>query len=96
MALNGILESFVYAVATAKQLNKLNYILGCITIIYLGISYILINNIEKKAIGVIIANQLNMILRILYCLYFIKNYFKKIQTIKLKNIKFSNYIYLIF
>ncbi|WCJ36457.1 lipid transporters [Euphorbia peplus] len=74
LAMNGTSEAFLHAVATENQLKRSNDSLLVFSLIYLVLNVLLIRS--AGAIGLIIANSLNMILRILYSSLFIKHYFQ--------------------
>ncbi|CAA0831810.1 lipid transporters [Striga hermonthica] len=74
LAMNGTSEAFLHAVADEKQLKQSNDSLLVFSMIYLILNVALIRT--AGAIGLIIANSLNMIFRIIYSTIFIKKYFK--------------------
>ncbi|XP_047316146.1 protein RFT1 homolog isoform X2 [Impatiens glandulifera] len=74
LAMNGTSEAFLHAVATENQLKRSNDYLLVFSIIYLILNVLLIRSVG--AVGLVIANSLNMILRIIYSSVFIKNYFQ--------------------
>ncbi|KAJ6393920.1 hypothetical protein OIU77_023206 [Salix suchowensis] len=74
LAMNGTSEAFLHAVATESQLKRSNDSLLVFSLIYVVMNVLLIKS--AGAIGLILANSLNMILRILYSAVFIKHYFQ--------------------
>ncbi|KAL6195234.1 hypothetical protein ACLB2K_030854 [Fragaria x ananassa] len=74
LAMNGTSEAFVHAVAKKNQLLWSNLPSVLITIIYVVLNILLVNS--AGAVGLILANSLNMILRIIYSGAFIKHYFQ--------------------
>ncbi|XP_002510976.2 protein RFT1 homolog isoform X2 [Ricinus communis] len=74
LAMNGTSEAFLHAVATEKQLKRSNDSLLVFSIIYVVLNVLLIRS--AGAIGLILANSLNMILRVIYSAVFIKHYFQ--------------------
>ncbi|XP_061353336.1 uncharacterized protein LOC133298116 [Gastrolobium bilobum] len=74
LAMNGTSEAFMHAVATESQLKRSNDSLLLFSLIYIILNVLLIR--LAGAVGLIIANSLNMSLRILYSAIFIKNYFQ--------------------
>ncbi|XP_027110524.1 uncharacterized protein [Coffea arabica] len=74
LAMNGTSEAFLHAVATENSLRRWNDFLLFFSLIYLVLNVCLIQSIG--AVGLIIANSLNMIFRIIYSAIFIKNYFQ--------------------
>ncbi|KAG8377986.1 hypothetical protein BUALT_Bualt08G0090800 [Buddleja alternifolia] len=75
LAMNGTSEAFLHAVATENELKRSNNSLLVFSLIYLILNVLLIRS--AGAIGLILANSLNMILRIIYSAIFIKKYFKE-------------------
>ncbi|KAL3639016.1 hypothetical protein CASFOL_016923 [Castilleja foliolosa] len=75
LAMNGTSEAFLHAVATEKQLKQSNDSLLVFSLIYLVLNVLLIRT--AGAIGLIVANSLNMILRIIYSAIFIRKYLKE-------------------
>jgi len=78
IAINGILEAFVHAVADQKQLNKFNLYLVIFSVIYVVAAIYLIDIMSTP--GLIIANCINMCLRVIICLQFVNRFFKDSNT----------------
>ncbi|ONH99502.1 hypothetical protein PRUPE_6G033300 [Prunus persica] len=74
LAMNGTSESFLHAVAKEKQLVQSNLSTFMFAIIHVVLNILLINS--AGAVGLILANSINMILRIAYSGVFIKQYFQ--------------------
>ncbi|KAI3881946.1 hypothetical protein MKX03_029548 [Papaver bracteatum] len=74
LAMNGTSEAFLHAVASEDQLKRSNDSLVIFSGIYLVLNIVLIRS--AGAVGLILANSLNMILRISYSAIFIKRYFQ--------------------
>ncbi|CAN1180469.1 Protein RFT1 homolog [Linum perenne] len=74
LAMNGTSEAFLHAVATENQIKRSNDSLLLFSIIYVVLNVLLIRS--AGAVGLILANSLNMTMRIIYSAVFIKNYFK--------------------
>ncbi|KAK3221088.1 hypothetical protein Dsin_015058 [Dipteronia sinensis] len=74
LAMNGTSEAFLHAVATEDQIKRSNDSLLIFSLIYVVMNILLIHS--AGAVGLILANSLNMILRIIYSGVFIRNYFK--------------------
>lgn len=77
MAVNGITEAFVYAVASTDDIKTINYLLVLLSIIYVTLSTLLLRLIGTS--GLILANCVNMCLRILWNCNYIYQYFKKLN-----------------
>ncbi|KAL7129131.1 hypothetical protein ABFS83_04G185700 [Erythranthe nasuta] len=74
LAMNGTSEAFMHAVATENQLKRSNDSLLVFSLIYVVLNVLLIRS--AGAIGLILANSLNMFFRIVYSAIFIRKYFK--------------------
>ncbi|OAY48125.1 hypothetical protein MANES_06G133200v8 [Manihot esculenta] len=74
LAMNGTSEAFLHAVATESQLKRSNDSLLVFSLLYVVLNVLLIRS--AGAVGLILANSLNVILRIAYSAVFIKHYFK--------------------
>ncbi|KAF2315824.1 hypothetical protein GH714_040366 [Hevea brasiliensis] len=74
LAMNGTSEAFLHAVATESQLKRSNDSLLVFSLLYVVLNVLLIRS--AGSVGLILANSLNMILRIIYSAVFIKHYFK--------------------
>ncbi|CAI9092026.1 OLC1v1027162C3 [Oldenlandia corymbosa var. corymbosa] len=74
LAMNGTSEAFLHAVATEKALRRWNDSLLYFSLIYVVLNICLIRSIG--AVGLILANIINMIFRIIYSAIFIRNYFE--------------------
>ncbi|KAJ4708767.1 Protein RFT1-like [Melia azedarach] len=74
LAMNGTSEAFLHAVATEDELKRSNDSLLVFSVIYVVMNVILIQS--AGAVGLILANSLNMTLRIIYSAIFIKHYFQ--------------------
>ncbi|XP_022771740.1 protein RFT1 homolog isoform X2 [Durio zibethinus] len=71
----GTSEAFLHAVATENQLKRSNDSLLVFSLIYVALNVLLIRS--AGAVGLIFANSLNMILRIIYSAIFIKHFFQE-------------------
>ncbi|CAM8986622.1 unnamed protein product [Rhodiola kirilowii] len=74
LAMNGTSEAFLHAVANENQLKRSNDSLLVFSLIYVVLNVLLIRS--SGAVGLIIANSLNMSLRITYSAIFIRDFFK--------------------
>ncbi|RAL52633.1 unnamed protein product [Cuscuta campestris] len=75
LAMNGTSEAFLHAVASETELKRSNDSLLVFSLIYLVMNVSLIRS--AGAIGLVLANSLNMIFRIVYSAVFIKKFFKE-------------------
>ncbi|XP_062092194.1 uncharacterized protein LOC133798039 isoform X1 [Humulus lupulus] len=74
LAMNGTSEAFLHAVANENQIKRSNDSLLLFSVIYIAMNVLLIRS--AGAVGLIIANSFNMILRIMYSGVFIKRFFQ--------------------
>lgn len=74
LAMNGTSEAFLHAVASEDQLKRSNISLVLFSIIYVVLNILLIRS--AGAVGLIFANALNMVFRIIYSSVFIRRYFQ--------------------
>ncbi|XP_076957612.1 uncharacterized protein LOC143633146 isoform X1 [Bidens hawaiensis] len=75
LAMNGTSEAFLHAVATEDQLKHSNNSLVLFSCIYVALNILLIRS--AGAVGLIFANALNMVFRIIYSVTFIRRYFQQ-------------------
>ncbi|CAH2073621.1 unnamed protein product [Thlaspi arvense] len=75
LAMNGTSEAFLHAVGTENELKRSNDMLLVFSLIYITLNILLIKS--AGAIGLILANSLNMIFRIIYSGQFIQRYFQE-------------------
>ena len=76
MAVNGILDAFVTSVATPAQLRQQSLWMMLFTAVYGGAGWALMTKGGLGATGLIAANMVNMGLRVLWCLYFIRTWIR--------------------
>jgi len=81
IAINGITEAFVHSVASPTQLRNYNILLITFSFIYVVAAILLLG--EMGTSGLILANCLNMALRVAFSVYFIRKYYRE------HNIRFS-------
>ncbi|XP_008318189.1 protein RFT1 homolog [Cynoglossus semilaevis] len=74
MAVNGVSECFVFAAMSQKEVDKYNLVMLAFSVSFLFLSYVLTR--WAGGVGFILANCLNMGLRILHSLLYIHNYFR--------------------
>ncbi|KAI5969699.1 RFT1 [Candida margitis] len=75
LAFNGVFEAFFTIIVQPHEIQKYSQFMTFITIIVLATSYVLISVMELRLAGLILANILNMAMRIGYCYHSIKNYY---------------------
>lgn len=74
LAVNGVTECFVFAAMSQGEVDKYNLVMLALSVSFLFLSYML--TWWAGAVGFILANCLNMGLRILHSLLYIHRYFK--------------------
>uniref|UniRef100_A0A0D6R219 Protein RFT1 homolog n=1 Tax=Araucaria cunninghamii TaxID=56994 RepID=A0A0D6R219_ARACU len=74
LAINGTTEAFLHAVGTNKQLLWSNASLVIFSVIYVCLNILFVQH--AGAVGLILANSINMMLRITYSILFICFFFK--------------------
>lgn len=94
LAMNGTSEAFLHAIATENQLKQSNNSLVVFSLVYLVLNVLLIRS--AGAVGLITANSLNMIFRIIYSARFISNYFKESSSFSFRECLPSGWEYLLF
>ncbi|KAJ1999773.1 Oligosaccharide translocation protein rft1 [Coemansia thaxteri] len=75
MGINGFLEAFVHCVATKGQLLRLSFWMSGFTTAYALFAVQMLRGFGLGSAGMVVANMLNMLLRITYCKRFISRWF---------------------
>ncbi|KAF1838407.1 Rft-1-domain-containing protein [Decorospora gaudefroyi] len=75
LAINGVTEAFVAAVATNKELYAQSISMGFFFALFAGSAWFFIGQLEMGGNGVVLANTVNMGLRIVWNTWFIKRFF---------------------
>ncbi|KAJ4349042.1 Oligosaccharide translocation protein rft1 [Ascochyta clinopodiicola] len=75
LAINGVTEGFVAAVATNKELYAQSISMGFFFAAFAGSAWFFIGHLELGGSGVVLANTVNMALRILWNTWFIRRFF---------------------
>ena len=75
LAVNGVTEAFVAAVATNKELYAQSVSMGVFFALFAGSAWFFIGQLEMGGNGVVLANTVNMGLRIVWNTWFIKRFF---------------------
>ncbi|XP_042354466.1 protein RFT1 homolog [Plectropomus leopardus] len=77
LAVNGVTECFVFAAMSKEEVDKYNFVMLALSVSFLFLSYML--TWWAGGVGFILANCLNMGLRILHSLLYIHRYFQSSQ-----------------
>lgn len=77
LALNGIAESFVASVATEAEVHRQSLWMGVFSVAFASAAFLLMRVIPLGAQGLVYANAVNMLCRIIWSGVFINHFFKK-------------------
>jgi small basic protein len=77
LAINGVTEAFVAAVATNKELYAQSVFMGIFFALFAGSAWFFIGQLEMGGSGVVLANTVNMGLRIAWNTWFINGFFTR-------------------
>lgn len=87
LALNGLTESFVASVATEAQVHQQSIWMGVFSGAFVAGAYLFMRVLPLGATGLVLANIVNMLCRIVWSILFIKSYFSKLgRTFSVMNI----------
>ncbi|MFT7801530.1 protein RFT1 homolog isoform X1 [Arapaima gigas] len=74
LAVNGVTESFTFAAMSKEEVDRYNSVMLVLSVSFLVLSYLL--TLVLGSVGFILANCLNMALRITHSLLYIRHYFQ--------------------
>ncbi|KAM5360846.1 hypothetical protein ACJZ2D_013475 [Fusarium nematophilum] len=77
LALNGLTESFVASVATEAEVHQQSGWMGAFSVAFATSAFLFMRVFPLGAVGLVLANIINMACRIIWSVAFIKRYFKK-------------------
>ncbi|KAF8949309.1 Oligosaccharide translocation protein rft1 [Haplosporangium gracile] len=75
MGLNGITEAVVQAVASEKELGVLSYWMVGFSAVFCSTGAFLMGTLGLKAEGIVLANCVNLIMRIVWSMWFLSGYY---------------------
>lgn len=75
LALNGISEAFVSSVATQSQVHRQSVWMGAFSVMFGVAGFVFLRVLDLGAVGLVYANGINMLCRILWSSHFISDYF---------------------
>lgn len=75
LAINGVTEAFVQSVATERELAKQSAWMGLFSALFAGTGWIFLGLLGWGAKGLVVANSVGMVLRVLWSGVFIGGYF---------------------
>ncbi|KAL0135957.1 rft-1-domain-containing protein [Mucor lusitanicus] len=84
MGINGITEGFVQAVASKKDLTRLSYFMVLFSVCFMTSGFVFMHLFKLGATGLILANMVNLAIRISYSWHFIRKYFGKHVTLSVR------------
>ncbi|KAJ3094644.1 Oligosaccharide translocation protein rft1 [Phlyctochytrium planicorne] len=73
MGVNGITEAYLQALATKETLTKQSYWMGACWAIFIGVAYVSIKIFDLGAMGLVVANCVNLLMRIGFAWSFIRH-----------------------
>ncbi|KAK4033557.1 Rft protein-domain-containing protein [Parachaetomium inaequale] len=76
LAVNGVAEAFVVSVATEKEVHRQSAWMGVFSVVFGAAGFVFLRVLEWGAVGLVFANGINMVCRIVWCVVFIKRYFR--------------------
>ncbi|KAM0521313.1 hypothetical protein ACHAPE_002792 [Trichoderma viride] len=76
MGLNGITEAFVASVASEAQVHRQSFWMGIFSAVFAASAFLFMRVLSLGAIGLVYANSINMLCRIIWSGAFINNFFK--------------------
>ncbi|KAK4236691.1 Rft protein-domain-containing protein [Achaetomium macrosporum] len=77
LAINGVAEAFVASVATEREVHAQSVWMAVFSVVFAAAGYVLLRVLEWGAVGLVVANGINMACRIVWCAVFIRGYFRR-------------------
>lgn len=75
LAVNGVTEAFVASVADEKEVHMQSAWMTAFSLMFAGAGYVFLRVLDMGAVGLVMANSVNMLCRIVWCGLFIRQYF---------------------
>ncbi|KAG2470416.1 SMBT1 protein, partial [Polypterus senegalus] len=94
LAVNGVTECFTFAAMSKEEVDRYNFVMLALSICFLCFSYFL--TWWHGSVGFILANCLNMALRIAHSIHFIQRYFAPSSQRPLSGLRLSPILVLVF
>lgn len=82
LALNGISEAFVSSVATEAQVHRQSFWMGAFSVAFGVAGFLFLRVLDLGAVGLVYANAINMLCRILWSGRFISGYFGRTSVVE--------------
>ncbi|OLN86311.1 Oligosaccharide translocation protein RFT1 [Colletotrichum chlorophyti] len=80
LAINGVAEAFVASVATEAQVHRQSAWMGAFSVAFGSAAFLFMRVMDLGASGLVYANCINMLCRIIWSLAFVKSYFEGLET----------------
>ncbi|XP_067908344.1 man(5)GlcNAc(2)-PP-dolichol translocation protein RFT1 [Heterodontus francisci] len=94
LAVNGVTECFTFAAMSKEEVDRYNFMMLALSLTFLGLSYCL--TWWQGAVGFILANCLNMGLRIAHSLQYISRYFRLSESRPLAGLQLPGPLLLVY
>ncbi|XP_077984686.1 man(5)GlcNAc(2)-PP-dolichol translocation protein RFT1-like isoform X3 [Glandiceps talaboti] len=94
IAMNGTLEAYVFAAMSSQDVDRYNHKLLVFSVVFLFFSWFFTKLIG--VLGFIVANCINMGVRIIFSCYFVQNYYKETGKNPLKSLIPSTLVLIVF
>lgn len=79
LAVNGVAEAFVASVASEAEVHKQSAWMTAFSLVFAAAGFVFLRILDMGAIGLVLANGVNMLCRITWCTVFITHYFRKLE-----------------
>ncbi|AMD21868.1 HFR013Wp [Eremothecium sinecaudum] len=86
LAMNGIAEAFFISVATGDQILHHSYFMMVFSGIFLSSCWLFVGHLKLSLEGLILSNMINMSLRIIFCAWFIRKFYNKLDFYNAKKL----------
>lgn len=77
LAVNGVAEAFVASVASEAQVHAQSAWMGGFSLVFGAAGFVFLQVLDMGAVGLVVANGVNMLCRITWCAAFIMRYFRE-------------------
>lgn len=77
MAFNGILEAFFSSASNQNEIKRFSVFMSVLSVAVLALLYLFVGRLKMGLSGLILANVVNMALRIVYCFSFFLGFFQR-------------------
>jgi oligosaccharide translocation protein RFT1 len=77
LAINGVAEAFVASVATEAEVHQQSAWMGVFSVVFGAAGFLFLRVWDMGAVGLVLANEINMACRIVWCGVFISRFFRR-------------------